>query len=54
MMLDLSFSDQSGAAKIRNAVEEVLSEGIRTGDIYEEGSRLVGTKEMGRLIQSKL
>lgn len=54
MLLELSFEDQNNAAKIRSAVEEVLSENVRTGDIYEEGAKLVGTKEMGRLIQAKL
>jgi 3-isopropylmalate dehydrogenase len=54
MMLELSFADLASAKKIRDAVEEVLTEGYRTGDIYEEGSRLVGTREMGRLILGKL
>ena len=36
------------------AVQKVLTEGYRTGDIMSEGCKLVGTKEMGDLIAAAL
>ena len=50
MMLQYSFGLAKEAAVIEEAVTKVLASGIRTGDIMSEGMRLVGTKEMGRLI----
>jgi 3-isopropylmalate dehydrogenase len=47
MMLRLSFNKPEGAAQIERAVRSVLAEGYRTADIYEGGSRKVGTSEMG-------
>ena len=47
MMLRLSFDKPEGAAQIERAVRSVLAEGYRTADIYEGGSRKVGTSEMG-------
>ncbi|HIT56958.1 MAG TPA: 3-isopropylmalate dehydrogenase, partial [Candidatus Galloscillospira stercoripullorum] len=37
-----------------HAVDAVLAEGWRTADIAEPGVAPIGTKEMGRLICSKL
>ena len=42
------------AACIEKAVDDVLNEGYRTADIYEEGCKLVGTREMGDLIVAKI
>src|SRR5262245_23851391 len=54
MMLRHSF-DQGGAAdRIESAVEAVLNEGYRTADIQEPGCKLVGCKEMGRLVRDKI
>lgn len=50
MMLRYSFGLEKEALSIENAVEKVLKEGYRTGDIYTEGKKLIGTKEMGRRI----
>lgn len=50
MMLNYSFGLQAEAKAIENAVTEALKSGARTGDIMSEGLRLVGTKEMGRLV----
>ena len=36
------------ADAVEAAVQKVLTEGYRTGDIMSEGCTLVGTKEMGR------
>ncbi|MBI2427295.1 MAG: 3-isopropylmalate dehydrogenase [Ignavibacteriales bacterium] len=46
MMLKYSFNLGAESDAIENAVEKVLSKGFRTGDIYTEGTTLVGTKEM--------
>jgi 3-isopropylmalate dehydrogenase len=35
---------------IEKAVSQVLAQNYRTADIMSRGKRLVGTKEMGRLI----
>mgnify|MGYP005948865299 CR=1 FL=1 len=42
------------ADAIEKAVEQVLVDGYRTGDIMSEGCKLVGTKEMGDLIAAAL
>ncbi|GMQ56697.1 3-isopropylmalate dehydrogenase [Vallitalea sediminicola] len=54
MMLRYSFDLEDEAKAIEKAVEEVLEDGYRTGDIISKGMKLVGTKEMGNLIVSKL
>ena len=54
MMLRHSF-DQGGAAdRIENAVEAVLNEGYRTADIQEPGCKLLGCKQMGKLVRDKI
>lgn len=50
MMLRYSFNLLEEAQKIETAVYTVLDNGYRTSDIYSEGTKKVGTKEMGRLI----
>lgn len=48
MMLKYSFDMPAEAAMIEKAVERVLADGYRTGDIYREGEgNRVGTTEMG-------
>ncbi|GMQ62804.1 3-isopropylmalate dehydrogenase [Vallitalea maricola] len=54
MMLRYSFDLEDEAKAIEKAVEEVLEDGYRTGDIMSKGMKLIGTKEMGSLIASKL
>ena len=39
---------------MERAVQEVLAEGFRTADIYSEGCKKVGCKEMGDLIAGKI
>lgn len=48
MMLRYGFGDDAGAARIENAIDEVLADGFRTADIYSgsEGETRVGTVEM--------
>lgn len=54
MMLRYSFNLENEAKEIEDAVVKVLEDGYRTGDIKSEGTKLVGTKEMGRLVLEKL
>ena len=50
MMLRYSLDLDKEADAVEAAVQKVLTEGYRTGDIMSEGCKLVGTKEMGDLI----
>lgn len=54
LMLRHSFDQGAAAERIENAVEVVLNDGYRTGDIQEPGSKLVGCKEMGRLVRDRI
>ena len=47
MMLRYTFDKADEANRIDNAVRKVLSRGYRTGDIFEPGTKQVGTKQMG-------
>jgi 3-isopropylmalate dehydrogenase len=53
MMLRHSLEQGAAADRIEKAVEGVLNEGYRTADIQEKNCRLVGCKEMGRLVREK-
>jgi len=52
MMLRYSFGLKEGANLIEKAVELALERGYRTPDIYTEGTKKVGTKEITDLIIS--
>ncbi|MBL8452042.1 MAG: 3-isopropylmalate dehydrogenase, partial [Zoogloea sp.] len=54
MMLRYTFNLEAQAVRIENAVKKVLAAGYRTGDIYEAGTRRVGTKEMGDAVIAAL
>lgn len=54
LLLRHSFECEQGAAEIENAISTVLDKGYRTGDIYEDGKTLVGTREMGELVLQQL
>jgi len=54
MMLRYSFDLETEAKAIEDAVMKVLDEGYRTGDIYSDGCKKVGTKEMGALIAARI
>ncbi|MGL5434623.1 MAG: 3-isopropylmalate dehydrogenase [Lachnospiraceae bacterium] len=54
MMLRYSFDLDREADAIEAAVQQVLTEGYRTGDIMSEGCRQVGTTEMGDLIAQRI
>ncbi len=54
MMLRYSFHEEKAAQAIENAVSKVISQGLRTGDIFcktsSENLQKIGTKEMGKAI----
>jgi len=50
MMLRYSLNEPILADKIEKAVNTVLDDGLRTADIYTEGTQKVGTKAMGNAI----
>lgn len=50
MMLKYSLNLEEAASCVENAVRGVLDKGLRTGDIYEEGMKRVGCREMGAAI----
>jgi 3-isopropylmalate dehydrogenase len=47
MMLRFSLNQPEAADRIESAVKSVLASGLRTGDIWSEGTKRVGTREMG-------
>jgi 3-isopropylmalate dehydrogenase len=47
MMLRFSLNQAEAADRIESAVKQVLASGLRTGDIWSEGTKRVGTREMG-------
>jgi 3-isopropylmalate dehydrogenase len=54
MMLRYAFNLSKEAQAIEDAVQRVLQEGYRTGDIMEEGKSLVGCNTMGNLVVERL
>jgi 3-isopropylmalate dehydrogenase len=47
MMLRFSLNQPEAAARIESAVKDVLASGLRTADIHSQGTKKVGTREMG-------
>jgi 3-isopropylmalate dehydrogenase len=54
MMLRYSLDQDAAASRVEAAVRKVLSQGYRTGDIFREGARKVGTREMGDAVVAAL
>ncbi|MBI2734375.1 MAG: 3-isopropylmalate dehydrogenase [Aquabacterium sp.] len=54
MMLRFSLNQEEAASRIERAVQAVLEQGLRTPDIYSEGTRKVGTVEMGEAVVAAL
>ena len=54
MMLKYTLNLDRAAEEVENAVKRVLEKGYRTSDIYEEGTKKVGCKEMGTLIVEEI
>ena len=54
MMCKYSFGLDQAYDSVFNAVESVLNQGLRTGDLARDGEEVVGTKEMGQAILKEL
>ena len=54
MMLRFSLNQEEAASRIERAVQAVLEQGLRTPDIYSEGTKKVGTVEMGEAVVAAL
>ena len=54
MMLRFSLNQGEAAERIEAAVQKVLAQGLRTGDIWSEGTTKVGTREMGDAVVKAL
>jgi len=54
MMLRFSLNQTEAADRIETAVEKVLALGLRTTDIYSEGTTKVGTSQMGDAVVKAL
>jgi 3-isopropylmalate dehydrogenase len=54
MMLRFSLGRAEQADRVEAAVRRVLSQGLRTADIWSEGTQRVGTKEMGDAVVAAL
>ena len=50
MMLRFSLNQPEAALRIEAAVTKVLESGLRTSDIWSEGTQRVGTREMGSAV----
>ena len=50
MMLRFTLGQPEAAARIEAGVQSVLQQGLRTADIWSEGTRKVGTREMGEAV----
>ena len=54
LALRYSFDLAEEADLLDRAMADVLDQGIRTADIWQEGSRKVGTEEMGESLIASL
>jgi len=54
MMLRFSLNQGEAAERIEAAVQKVLAQGLRTGDIYSAGTTKVSTREMGDAVVKAL
>ena len=54
MMLRFSLNQEEAALRIEAAVQSVLTQGLRTADIYSAGTTRVSTSEMGAAVVKAL
>ena len=54
MMLKFSLQQPDAAARIEAAVQSVLAQGLRTADIWSEGTTKVSTREMGDAVATAI
>ncbi len=54
MMFKYTFGDEKKSQAIENAVRQVLKDGLRTKDIFSEGTKMIGCDAMGDAIIERL
>ena len=54
MLLRYSLNDETRATQVEQAVQKVLQQGLRTGDIFEQGTTLVSCSDMGDAVIANL
>ncbi len=54
MMLRYTLAQAQAADRIESAVKAVLAQGLRTADIHSDGTKKVGTREMGDAVVAAL
>ena len=54
MLLRYSLGNEAAALRVENAVGKVLAQGVRTGDIFEEGCQMVSCSGMGDAVLAAL
>jgi 3-isopropylmalate dehydrogenase len=54
MMFKYTFADEKKSQVIENAVRQVLKDGLRTKDIFSEGTKMIGCDAMGDAIIERL
>ena len=54
MLLRYSLNDEACATQVEQAVQKVLQQGLRTGDIFEQGTTLVSCSDMGDAVIANL
>jgi 3-isopropylmalate dehydrogenase len=54
MMMRFSLNEPESALRVEAAVEKVLESGLRTADIWSQGTQRVGTSEMGSAVVAAL
>jgi len=54
MMLRHSLGMAAAADAVERAVESAIADGLRTRDIWQEGTTLVSTSEMGDAVASRV
>jgi 3-isopropylmalate dehydrogenase len=54
LLMRYTFNQEEAASRIENAVRRVLMDGLRTGDIFQEGCSRAGTRQMGDAVLSAL
>ena len=54
MLLRYSLNDEARATQVEQAVQKVLQQGLRTGDIFEQGTTLVSCSAMGDAVIANL
>ena len=54
MMLRFTLGQPEAAARVEAAVHSVLTQGLRTGDIFSDGMQRVGTVQMGSAVVAAL